>query len=363
MTFTPNSPARLTVSERIERACVTCVPLGVLLMFVGLLTAGYIPAVPADYSATEVAAFYRDGTNLIRLGIVLTLIGFMVWGPLIVVITRQMLRIRPEQKALAYLQFGVGLASWQFLLVPLLVLAAATFRPERNPEVKQALHDLGWIMPFMPFVLQSFAIALAVLLDTGPTPVFPRWLAYFNLLECFLFLPAMLLTFFKTGPFAYHGLLVFWVPLGVFGLWMLVMAWGPTGRSSAISSWPGGLTVSRACMLPERSAPVQPSSSAVRLEAPESHPRTGHVPGAAGVWVLLLGEMSMFGLFFGIFMDARAGDRELFARSQQNLSVTIGLVNTVVLLASSLFVVQGVRVARGGEAGRASRFVTGQVFV
>ncbi len=225
MTLTTDSPTLTTVSDRIERACSACVPIGVVLMFVGLLIAGYIPAVPANWSAEEVAEFYRDDTNLIRFGIILTLIGFMVWGPLITVILRQMLRIRPEQKALAYLQFGSGLAAWQFLWVPMLVLAAASFRPERSPEATQTLHDLGWILLFMPFVLQSGAIALAVLLDTGPKPVFPRWVAYFNLLECFLFLAVVLMLFFKTGPFAYHGVLVFWLPLFIFGAWLLVMAW------------------------------------------------------------------------------------------------------------------------------------------
>ncbi|WP_250289678.1 cytochrome c oxidase subunit 3 family protein [Frankia sp. CiP1_Cm_nod1] len=86
--------------------------------------------------------------------------------------------------------------------------------------------------------------------------------------------------------------------------------------------------------------------------------RAPHVPGEAGVWVLVLGEMSMFGVFFAIFMDARAGDRELFARSQQHLGIAIGLVNTIVLLASSLFVVRAVQEVQAGGFGRASRFFT-----
>ena len=31
--------------------------------------------------------------------------------------------------------------------------------------------------------------------------------------------------FFKIGPFAWNGLVGFWIPATVFGLWMLVMWW------------------------------------------------------------------------------------------------------------------------------------------
>ncbi|AEH07879.1 MULTISPECIES: cytochrome c oxidase subunit 3 family protein [Protofrankia] len=128
----------------------------------------------------------------------------------------------------------------------------------------------------------------------------------------------------------------------------------------------------------ERSTSAYPPSSGTRVEAPEPRghaprapgedghvppvpgegSRAPHVPGEVGVWVLVLGEMSMFGVFFAIFMDARAGDRELFARSQQHLNITIGLVNTIILLASSLFVVQAVQAVRAGGFGRASKFFT-----
>ncbi|SBW28395.1 cytochrome c oxidase subunit 3 family protein [Protofrankia symbiont of Coriaria ruscifolia] len=118
----------------------------------------------------------------------------------------------------------------------------------------------------------------------------------------------------------------------------------------------------------ERSTSAYSPSSGTRVEAPEPRGRVSHVsdegshaphvPGEVGVWVLVLGEMSMFGVFFAIFMDARAGDRELFARSQRHLNITIGLVNTIILLASSLFVVQAVQAVRAGGFGRASKFFT-----
>jgi hypothetical protein len=217
-----------TTARRIELICVGCVPIGTIIFIAGFWIAGYIPPPPAHDTPQQIAAFYAEDTNRIRFGLLLALLGFGVWGPLCAVITRQMLRIKPRNSVLAWVQIGAGIAAWQFLLLPVLFLTAAAFRPERNPEVTQALHDAGWIllfMPLTPFVVQAIAIAAAALTDTSARPVFPRWVGYFNLLECLLFLPVALLTFFKTGPFAYHGALVFWVPLVVFVGWLLVMTW------------------------------------------------------------------------------------------------------------------------------------------
>jgi len=226
---TPAAPPRTTTpGRRTQLACAVCVPVGMVVFIGGFLIAGYIPPPPADDTPQEIAAFYRGDTTQIRFGLLLALLGFAVWGPLVALVTRQMLRIQPRRPVLAWLQLGAGIASWQYLLLPVLVLTAAAFRPERNPQVTQALHDTGWIllfMPLTPFVVQSLAIAVACLTDTSARPVYPRWVGYLNLSEVLLFLPVALLTFFKTGPFAYHGTLVFWVPLIIFCVWMLVMAW------------------------------------------------------------------------------------------------------------------------------------------
>jgi hypothetical protein len=37
------------------------------------------------------------------------------------------------------------------------------------------------------------------------------------------FLPAGLMTYFKTGPFAWNGILAFWLPLVAFAIWFNVM--------------------------------------------------------------------------------------------------------------------------------------------
>jgi nitric oxide reductase NorE protein len=73
-----------------------------------------------------------------------------------------------------------------------------------------------------------------------------------------------------------------------------------------------------------------------------------HLPGDAAMWVMVLGDFVFFGAYFIIFMIHRAMAPELFLQSQQHLNLTIGVVNTLVLLTSSWFIVRSVATARSG---------------
>jgi nitric oxide reductase NorE protein len=74
-----------------------------------------------------------------------------------------------------------------------------------------------------------------------------------------------------------------------------------------------------------------------------------HLPGDAAMWVMVLGDFVFFGAYFIIFMIHRAMAPELFLQSQQHLNLTIGVVNTLVLLTSSWFIVRSVATARSDD--------------
>ncbi len=71
-----------------------------------------------------------------------------------------------------------------------------------------------------------------------------------------------------------------------------------------------------------------------------------HVPGEAGVWILLFGDMAVFALLFGLYLHGRSQDPALYAASQPALNRNLGAINTVVLLTSSLLVVFATRAIR-----------------
>lgn len=235
------------MNTRSQLACAWASAIGVGVLVVGwFIVTGYIPPPHADASAQTIADFYRDNSDRLRAGLLLTFVAWAGWGALIAVLTIQLARVEGRRPVLSVLQLASGVAGWACLLIPTMLLAVATFRPERSPETTQTLHDLGWItafFPITPFIVQAVCIAVLVLKDQHTDPPFPRWLGYLNLWAAVLFAPGGLLIFFKTGPFAYHGLLVFWVPLIVFGLWILVLSWAARRavlhEAAAVDGGPG----------------------------------------------------------------------------------------------------------------------------
>jgi nitric oxide reductase NorE protein len=79
------------------------------------------------------------------------------------------------------------------------------------------------------------------------------------------------------------------------------------------------------------------------------------IPGEPGLWIVIIGDMLVFSILFGLYLHYRADQPALFAGSQDKLSVGFGFANTLVMLASSVAVVAGVHAARAARADLARR--------
>src|SRR5262245_59916698 len=71
-----------------------------------------------------------------------------------------------------------------------------------------------------------------------------------------------------------------------------------------------------------------------------------HVPGETGIWIFILGDMTLYAVLSACFMLDRTKDPALFDRSANTLHTTFGAVNAFLLLTSSLCVALGVRAVR-----------------
>lgn len=219
--------ADVELSRRIQVACAWCGPAFVVLLFGGWgFMGGFIPLIPPSDTAAQVAAAYGNHANLHRLGLVFGMIGVALTIPFFLVISLQMRRAERRFPVLASLQMASGIIVTVVLMVPMLLFVGGAFRPDRSPELTQLVNDLSYVMlilPWPPIIGQLVPIAVCAFTDRRTEPVFPRWLGYYNLWMAFALLPATLIIFFKTGVFAWTGLIGFWIPAAAFGIWYLVM--------------------------------------------------------------------------------------------------------------------------------------------
>src|SRR6516165_9567685 len=225
-----------------QKTMAICGAVFVLLLFPAMIMIGLLPPISPMRDANEIAQFWSTNTGLKRLGLVVMLAASGLqapFGALIAVRIRQMEGGR--YSALAYAELiGVGLAVMA-IIMPTFAFAAASYRPEPDPQITQALNDLGWlpfVMNWPAATIQCLAIGFAIF--GAAHEIWPRWLGYFNVWCGFIFAAGGLVVLFKNGVFAWNGLLAFWMVAVFFGLWFLIMAWqlwvsiaAPEGNSVA----------------------------------------------------------------------------------------------------------------------------------
>jgi len=201
-------------------------PLAVVVTLAGWLLSGMLPLPMGPSSSTaDVVAFFTDEPNRVMAGFVLSSIGVVLMVPMLALISVHMLRMEGRLPLMAFTQLMAAAVTVIINMFPQLIFAIAAFRTDRDPGDIVLLNDLAWLLLFTgiaPFMVQNVAIGIAVLRDGSG--VFPRWVGYANLLVAFAFVPDVLAYFFKTGPFAWNGVFVFWLALNAYCVFLFVMA-------------------------------------------------------------------------------------------------------------------------------------------
>ncbi|KAB0622747.1 cytochrome c oxidase subunit 3 [Castellaniella defragrans] len=91
-----------------------------------------------------------------------------------------------------------------------------------------------------------------------------------------------------------------------------------------------------------------------RTPGPAASPRDHRV---SGVLVFMLADMIVFTMIFAGFMIERMGQLELFNRSAATLDVRLGVLNTLILIASGFLVVLAVHAAHAGRRAATRRWL------
>jgi hypothetical protein len=199
---------------------------GVLLLIAFLAFPGFRPPMSPGMSAEQVAAFYTENTAMIRFSMVTFNLCAILLIPFFMVIVLQIKRMATPSAVLAYCYLSAAATGATVFAVADIFWLVAAFRPERDPQLTMMLNDMAWLMftaPVGMLVVQNLVLALAVYLDARTTPVFPRWVAPFSLVIAAAMAPAACAVIFRTGPLAWDGAVSFWLKIGAFSLYLVVM--------------------------------------------------------------------------------------------------------------------------------------------
>ena len=208
-------------------------PLGGIIFVVTFIfgwwtLGGFIPPHSPASGAEEIAKFYQMDNSMILAGLMVMSFGFVGLVPFYGLMSFQMARIegpRPFFALCAAICAPVNIVIFSF---PVFYWLAAAFRPEQSADVIRAFNDIAWIImvwPVAPFLLQNVLFGTVVLSDKREKPLFPRWVGFFTLAETLMVAPAGLIAFFKVGPFAWDGVLSFWMVAAAYLSWMLVLSY------------------------------------------------------------------------------------------------------------------------------------------
>jgi hypothetical protein len=200
----------------------------IVLLFIGWwVVGGFFPMHRPSASAEDIARFYHHNVVSIRLGMVIVMWGAATFIPFTATIADYFARFEGRDGPLTRTMTMAGYANAMLTFYPPLWWIATTWRvDERSADTTRMLNDIAWLQFIggLALVMPMFVVlAVVAFNDKSDNPTFPRWFGYQSIMTFMLFLPDQLLFFFKTGPFAWNGVLGFWVPLSVFCGWFIAI--------------------------------------------------------------------------------------------------------------------------------------------
>jgi hypothetical protein len=203
--------------------CIHMTWVFVALVGGAFAVAGWIPPFSPDSSFEELAANFDNQDN-VRVAAAMFFFG----GPAFVfpaaAFAAQIRRIEGHRSVLAQTQMLIAAVGVLFIMIPAALWLALCYYDDIDLSTVATLNAVCWFMLLGAVgsaVFQNIALAVAILGSDGS--VYPRWVGYLNAYCGMGLMVGILIPFFKDGPFAWNGVLGFWVVATDFFIWVFVM--------------------------------------------------------------------------------------------------------------------------------------------
>jgi hypothetical protein len=178
-----------------QKICIWAGPVSLACFLIGMSFTGFSLPMSSELGPREIVAFYEQHRTGIRIAAVFSLFCSGLMMMFAAAISAQLQRIEGRTTPWVFVQLMGGVMGNLPFALAGIVWTVAAFRPDRSPEITQAINDLAWFLLELPAptaIIQFLAIICVVLGDGAEDPVFPKWVAYLNIVVALAFLPGVL---------------------------------------------------------------------------------------------------------------------------------------------------------------------------
>src|SRR3546814_858343 len=122
------------------------------------------------------------------------------------------------------LMIGAMIGAIVGMLFPMFCFGLGAFRPGYDPAILAMLYDFGYLAfigSLGCFCVMWTALGLAILLDKNN--ILPKWLGYYTVWQFVSELVAAPVWIAKSGPFAWDGLMTFWLAMAIYVPWQFIV--------------------------------------------------------------------------------------------------------------------------------------------
>jgi len=221
VTAIPTTDGRLLRANLDQWICWWSIPIfynlfGLIFVYFTKIMPPPSPGLTQD----EIVAFIRTNATNLQIGFVLLVLTLGLASLSSGIIVVQMRRMS-SARVLAYAYLAVlAVAALPGCLFCGFMFVLAAFRPDRDPRILVLLYDMG-LLSFIGslgcFVIQYLVFAIAIVLDKRA--IFPKWLGYMSIWGLVTELVALPSWIFRGGPYAWEGVISFWLGTAIFVVW------------------------------------------------------------------------------------------------------------------------------------------------
>lgn len=224
-----NTERRESIEFRIQVLCIAWGTLFTVFTVIGWLgmAQGLFP-VPASLTPEQTAAYFARHSFEMRTGCFLYILGAGLFGLWIAQLGVMLAEIEGKGPVLTIAGVTAGNGVIAFVMMSCCLWISAANRADADPDVVVTLNDAAWhgfLLTWPALSLQMLTTGVITRLDDRSHPLVPRWVSTPSLFCGVGIAMASGPAWMKSGPFAWNGVLGYYVPMLMWGVWFEIHSW------------------------------------------------------------------------------------------------------------------------------------------